>query len=521
MSEEKRVAAYCRVSTLKEEQQNSLKNQIDFFREYIVSHEGYVLQSVYADEGQSGTSISRRTQFNSMLRSARNGEIDIILTKEVSRFARNTVDTLKYTRELKSLGIGVIFINDNINTLDSDGELRLTIMSSIAQEESRRISERVRFGQKRSMENGVVFGNGLYGYELSDGKLTVNELESSVVKRIFSLYTDEKESLCSVAKQLNEEGIKTRTGKTWSGVTVSKILKNEKYKGDIISKKTVTSDYLTHQRLLNNNIEKKISIKNHHEAIIDANLWERTQQELEKRSRNQKNGRHHSSKDWCSGKIVCSMCKNSYIRKTVREKNGNLYVCWRCSGAISCKPSAQKCNNRTVNDKALRECVSAVLESVDELSLDMSEEMTRDIIKITKKNNEREIRRLKHLIEGEEERQKKALDLLMEGIISKKDFSLLRDTYDNRIYSYTEKRNGLINSDAEKNALPLLALASVMTIAAVTDSFDSIIGQLVDTISVDNEDITINFSFCCDPLVFNVRKTSKGYKAMFSKKTKA
>lgn len=187
-----RVAAYCRVSTDKEDQTNSFESQKLYFENEIRKNPDWELVKIYADEGISGTSTKKRTEFNNMIRDAKNGKIDRIITKEVSRFARNTVDTLQYTRDLKSKGIGVLFCNDNINTLDSDGELRLTIMASIAQEESRKTSERVKWGQKRRMEQGVVFGRNILGYHLKDGVLTVNEEEAKLVRHIFNKYLEGK-----------------------------------------------------------------------------------------------------------------------------------------------------------------------------------------------------------------------------------------------------------------------------------------------------------------------------------------
>ena len=182
-----RVAAYCRVSTDKDDQTNSLINQRKYFADYITHHDDWVLSDVYYDEGISGTQTKKRAGFNAMIEEAMQGEIDLILTKEVCRFARNTVDTLSYTRKLKDNGVGVIFTIDNIDTRDSDGELRLTIMASIAQEESRKTSERVKWGQKRRMEQGIVFGRDLIGYNVRNGELAINEEEVPIVRAIFQI----------------------------------------------------------------------------------------------------------------------------------------------------------------------------------------------------------------------------------------------------------------------------------------------------------------------------------------------
>ena len=187
-----KVAVYCRVSTDKDDQKNSFEGQKQYFTEYINSRPDWELVNVYADEGITGTSTKKRKEFNMMIHDAKCGLFDLIITKEVSRFARNTVDVLKYTRELKELNIGVLFINDNINTLDKDGELRLTIMASIAQEESRKTSERVKWGQQRRMEQGVVFGRNILGYNLKNGVLTINEEEARLVRHIYNKYLEGK-----------------------------------------------------------------------------------------------------------------------------------------------------------------------------------------------------------------------------------------------------------------------------------------------------------------------------------------
>ena len=205
----KRVAAYCRVSTDSLDQANSLESQQRYFNDYIKRNPLWELSKIYVDEGISGTSTKKRNAFNQMIEDAKRGNFDIIITKEISRFARNTLDSIGYTRELKRLGIGVIFMNDNINTLDPDAELRLTIMSSIAQEESRKTSERVKWGQRRMMEQGKVFGRDMLGYDVRDGKLIINEEGAKTVRLIFHKFLVEGKCTHLIAKELQEEGIRT------------------------------------------------------------------------------------------------------------------------------------------------------------------------------------------------------------------------------------------------------------------------------------------------------------------------
>lgn len=280
-----RTAAYCRVSTDREEQAQSLRSQQQYFADYIRQREDWTLTEVYYDEGISGTQTKKRAGFNRMIDDAMDGRIDLILTKEVSRFARNTVDALAYTRMLRERRIGVIFILDHIDTRDCDGELRLTLMASLAQEESRKISERVKWGQKRRMEQGVVFGRDLLGYTVRNGRLSIHEPEAFVVRRIFHKYTEEGKSARRIAAELLEEGFSPKYAARWSPGVIIKILRNEKYVGDLCQKKTITPDYLTHLKKSNHGEESFITITDHHAPIIDRELWNRTQEELARRSR--------------------------------------------------------------------------------------------------------------------------------------------------------------------------------------------------------------------------------------------
>ncbi len=259
------VCAYCRVSTDKSDQANSLEAQKRYFYDCISKNPDWRLTEIFADSGITGTSIKKRTAFKKMIGCALSGEIDLIITKEVSRFARNTVDALTYTRLLKQHGVGVLFLSDGINTLSSDGELRLSILSTIAQEESRKTSERVKWGQLQSMKRGVVFGNGVYGYDLKNGVLTVNEEQAKTVKEIFRLRVYEGLNPRQIAERIS------RPEREWKTETIRKMLKNEKYCGDLVCRKQETVDYLNHTR--RTNTQNRIIINNHHEAIVSRKLF--------------------------------------------------------------------------------------------------------------------------------------------------------------------------------------------------------------------------------------------------------
>ena len=265
-----KVASYCRVSTDRDDQANSFESQQRYFKEYIDRQPDWELYQVYADEGITGTSTKKRAAFNRMIADAHLGKFHLILTKEVSRFSRNILDTITYTRELKALGVGVLFMNDGISTLEPDAELRLSIMGSIAQEESRKTSTRVKWGQTRRMEQGVVFGRSLLGYDVKDGCLTVNPEGAEIVRLIFYKYGVEKKGTTVIARELREAGYRTHSGNVkWSNTHIVKILKNEKYVGDLVQKKTITPDYLSHAKKYNHGEEEFVIIRDHHEPIID------------------------------------------------------------------------------------------------------------------------------------------------------------------------------------------------------------------------------------------------------------
>lgn len=439
-----RVAAYCRVSTDKDDQANSFESQQRYFRECIDRNPDWELQDIYADEGMSGTETKKRTRFNQMIQAARDGEIDLIVTKEVSRFARNTVDTLEYTRELRKRGVGVIFLIDNINTLEPDAELRLTIMSSIAQEESRKTSERVKWGQKRQMERGVVFGGSLLGYDVVGGKITVNPEGAAVVRHIFHKYLDERKGSGVIARELCDEGILSSRGNLkWSASTVLKILKNEKYCGDLRQKKTYTPDYLSHEKKYNRGQEEYILIRDHHEPIIDRATWETVQRELARRNHGDTQSSGHGNRYPLSGKIKCAACGSSFLSRRKKNKSGNPYRVWRCGKAtLEGKVHADGHGNPVGCDVGchLREDVAMDIlkRSVKAVQMD-PEAIIRDLTCIVEevfrdsKEGSSEIRKLERVLEAEREKKQHALEALFARTISPTDFQFINQRCDSTI----------------------------------------------------------------------------------------
>lgn len=318
-----RAAAYCRVSTDHRDQHSSLVSQRQYFQEYITRHPGWLLTEIFVDEGITGTSTRRRSGFLRMLEAAERNEFDLLLTKEISRFSRNTLDSIYYTRRLKELGIGVVFLSDGINTLDCDGELRLTLLASIAQEESRKTSQRVKWGQQRRMEQGVVFGRSPLGYQVSRGRLLQKPDEAALVARIFRLFAEQNRSARSIARTLTQEGILSPGGGAWSAAAVLRIVRNEKYAGHLIQKKSCTPDYLTHQRRRNLGQEPQITVLDHHAPLVPAGLFQAAQRRLER-----------PAADPLAGCLYCGLCGSRCVLRKKRLADGTFHRFWRCGLAV-------------------------------------------------------------------------------------------------------------------------------------------------------------------------------------------
>ncbi|MDP4181535.1 MAG: recombinase family protein [Bacillota bacterium] len=433
-----RVVAYCRVSTDKDDQQNSFDSQKKYFEEYIKSKADWEFVDIYADEGISGTSVEKREGFKRMIEDAYDRRFDLILTKEIARFARNTKDSLEYTRKLRKLNIGVVFTIDNINTLDSDGELRLTIMSAIAQDESRRTSERVKWGQKRRMEQGVVFGRELLGYHLRNGVLSVNPEEAEIVKLIFHKYVVEGKGAHVIARELYEEGITTKRqlGK-WSNTMILKVLRNEKYVGDLAQRKTYTPDYLDHKKKFNKGEEEIIYIKGHHTPIIDRDMWEAAQDQLKSRTSSDGSNSKYSNRYWCSGKIICGECGSRFVCRTKKLKNGQKYKAWRCmesakNGNLKVDAHGNRvgCKNSNINHVVLGSIVSLVFKSINLNREQILSELAHDIRKLNKPQKIINIDSLVNRLNAIDSKKEKVIDNMIEGHISKDDMILMNKKYD-------------------------------------------------------------------------------------------
>lgn len=279
-----RVTYYSRVSTTSEEQQNSLKNQQNYFEEIIKKNKNWTYINGYIDNGITGTSDIKRTSFMEMIKDANENKFDLIITKEISRFSRNTLDSIKYTRELLHNGVGVLFINDNINTILPDSELRLTIISSLAQDEIRKLSDRVKFGMKESIKKGNILGNQkLYGYKKTKDKYEINEQQAKVIIKIYKLYANKNKSLHEIARVLKNENIKTNNNKYFSATSLSRLIRNPKYKGYYVGGKCEVIDYMTKKvKLIPKN--KWIMYKDYDKVppIVSEYLWNKANRKINK-----------------------------------------------------------------------------------------------------------------------------------------------------------------------------------------------------------------------------------------------
>lgn len=395
----RRVAGYARVSTDSDEQFTSYEAQVDYYTNYISNRADWVFVGIYTDEGISGTNRKHREGFNSMVKDALDGKIDLIITKFVSRFARNTVDSLTTVRELKDTGVEVYFEKENIWTFDSKGELLITIMSSLAQEESRSISENVTWGHRKRFSDGKVsipFGNFL-GYDKGpDGNLVVNNEQAKIVKKIYKYFL-EGNTPYRIAKMLTEESIPTIQGKKkWSAGPVKNILTNEKYKGDALLQKSFAVNFLTKEKKMNEGEIPQYYVEKNHEPIIDPKIWDFVQDLIENKPR--------YYNDVFSSKIVCGACGGFFRPKTWHSNSKYKRTIWRCNNKYKNKEPCKtphlyeeeikkafidSVNKLVVNKGNIIEDLKLLEDTFDTSSLNKELQISVDKMNYTKENIEK------------------------------------------------------------------------------------------------------------------------------------
>jgi DNA invertase Pin-like site-specific DNA recombinase len=363
-----RVAAYCRVSTDRDEQESSYEAQVEHYTEFIDRNPEWQLAGIYADDGISGTNTKKREEFNRMIEDCMASKIDMVITKSISRFARNTLDCLKYIRKLKEKNISVYFEKENINTMDAKGEVLLTIMASLAQQESQSLSQNVKLGLQFRYQAGKVQvnHNRFLGYTKDDeGNLVIVPEEAEIVKRIYREYL-EGASLLQIGKGLETDGILTAAGKAqWRPTTLQKILRNEKYIGDALLQKTYTVDFLSKKRVKNNGIVPQYYVEGSHEAIIPRDLYMQVQEEMVRRanlhSGSDRKKRVYSSKYALSSIVYCPKCGDIY-RRIAWNNRGKHSTVWRCCTRVERGPKV--CDAPTIQESDLQNAVARAINRV-------------------------------------------------------------------------------------------------------------------------------------------------------------
>lgn len=495
-----RVAAYCRVSTKKEEQEKSLENQQKYFTEIINKNPEWHFYTIYSDE-ESGTSTRKRKGFLQMMDDASAFKFDLILTKEISRFARNVQDSIQYTEALKRLGIEVRFLTDNINSFDADHELRFNLMSSIYQDESRRTSQRVRWGHQRQMEKGVVFGASVYGYHLKNGKLTINANESKIIRLIFDLYINEGMGAHKIVKTLESKGIPSPTGSpTWKNASVLRMLKNEKYMGTLKQKKQITVDYKTHQRQTNNGEEGFIIIENNHEAIIPPDVWAAVQKEIANRKTKIQNKTNHSNRYWLSGKIKCAHCNATYKRKIINVKDKYHYIVWIC--AKNSKEGKEKinatgltvgCNNKPIHESALQDAFIKLLQNTIGNKSELMTSIKSTLYEVFNHRDDSESK-IRNEIRRNENRASKLLELFLDNGISRGQYDLQNAMITKQMETLQDELKAYTQTNEEAHTAKLENVnALVENILNFNHFSEELAKALVQKIAVKNREC-IHFS---------------------------
>ena len=424
-----KVAAYCRVSTMHETQTTSIDSQIRHYTEKIQSNPEWLMVKIYSDHGKSGTSTFQRDEFNQMIDDARKGKIDLILTKSVSRFSRNTVDTLSIVKELRQIGVGVFFETENSNSLATEWDFLLTMHSAIAQEESRSKSQSIKWGYARKFEKGEVVFSTLYGYYSKDGVHEIVEEEAEVVKRVFREFLNGS-SYNEIARGLNKSGLKTRRGNLWSFTNIRDMVSNEKYSGDSKQMKTYSTDYSSKKRHKNNGDVESYFIENSIPVIISKEIYSLTQREIARRKlislerasfeKDYKQSNAFSHKYALSNVMEWGCCGAKYRRQKWTAR-GNHRVVWRCL------------NRLTNGVKACPNCPTILEEKVHSIIVFVVNSMIEDKKKILDDLRQKII----HLNEKQKEEYK--IELMNSiSILENKYSKLLKDNIENSVYNSGE-----------------------------------------------------------------------------------
>jgi len=485
-----RVAAYCRVSTDSDEQATSYEAQIEHYTAYINGHPDWELAGIYADDGISGTNTKKREEFNRMIEECMAGHIDMVITKSISRFARNTLDCLKYIRQLKDKNIPVFFEKENINSMDSKGEVMLTIMASLAQQESQSLSQNVKLGLQYRYQQGEiqVNCNRFLGYTKDENKhLVIVPEEAEIVKRIYREYL-EGASMLKIARGLEADGILNGAGKErWHTSNINQILRNEKYIGDALLQKTYTVDFLTKKRVKNNGLVPQYYVENSHEAIIPREIFMQVQEELIRRrcvhlSKNGKK-RSYSSNHCFAQMIICGNC-GEVFRRVHWNNRGKKSIVWRCVSRL--ENTGLFCDARTVPESAIEQVlVTAINNTLSGKDAFLSTLQT-NIATVLSKENDQTLTDIENRLE---ELQSQLLKLAS----SKADYEDVAD----EIYRLREQKQKMLVENAGRDELrKRIADMTAFLLeqpTAIAEYDEKLVRRLIEKVTVYEDNFTIEF----------------------------
>ena len=466
-----RVTFYARVSSEKDEQLNSLDNQIAYYTDFIKKNPNWDYVPGYIDEGISGISTQKRENFNHMITDAKSDMFDFVITKEISRFARNTLDSIQFTRELLSSGVGVFFQNDNINTLDEDSELRLSIMSSIAQDELRKLSSRIKFGHQQAIKNHVVLGNSrIFGYDKKNKKLVINEEEAKMVRELFELYSTDQYSMKQIEDLFWSKGYRNRNGNKIAHSTMANTISNPKYKGYYVGNKVKVIDMFTKkQHFLPP--EEWIMFKDETgelvPAIVSEELWEAANVVLSRRSKDVKNRQNICNHaNLLTGKLFCTHCGKAYYRRDSVDKQGNKNSKWVCSGKIN--NGADSCPSFAIYEEEIKPILFDVFNETSPIAEDLVESYIEMYKTIDASGGMlRDIEKLKTEIDHEQKKKRKILDYNLNGDLSDEEYLQMNKECKEKILELEKELADLLEQQNSKEDFKhhIDEIRSVLTLA--------------------------------------------------------
>ena len=488
-----RVTFYARVSTDQDEQINSLENQVQYYTELIQSKPNWKFVPGYIDEGISGGSTKKRDNFNRMIRDAKAGMFDFIITKEISRFSRSTLDSIKYTQELLDYNVGVFFQNDNINTLDTDSEFRLVIMAGVAQDEIRKLSERLKFGFRQAIKNGHVLGNDkLYGYDKKDCVLTVNEEEAEIIRIIFDLYGNQRLGTRTISKRLMELGYTSREGNAFNTLTIRHILENPKYKGWYCGNKSQSVDYRTKRNILLDESEWVTYPDPSIPAIVSEELWNRTNALYKRRREEMKShssGISFHNRYPYSAKIYCEEHGTTFHRQVIQTKKGQQEV-WQCKVYRSHGRAA--CSAPQIRSSDLDLILSDIFK---ELVRDKEKIIDSLVTVLTNIPKEVDYGKLRCQVENEmddlERKKNRLLDLSIAGALTVEEFKERNDAFNAQILECQGKLTAIRqeeeNRTSEELDIPAIRRALDQALSFSGDIDTALVATILDKVVVKKE----------------------------------